>query len=106
MVTVEFRHTNNGGHWWLSEDDWADLADAGWTVSRDTNTAKIHAGDVEAAIAHWAETLPHFNPEDRGCECCSEPFIFTVINEWDDEPWSSDYDELSYQSYSLGWGDF
>ena len=105
MVTVEFTHTNNGGYWWLNDLDWSNLELAGWRITGDT-TATYSGETFEEALSVWQRVLPDLDPNDVGCECCSRPFIFTVINEWDDEPWSSDYDELSYQSYSLGWGDF
>lgn len=31
-VKVEYRTNNSGGSWWLSDDDWKALEDAGWEV--------------------------------------------------------------------------
>lgn len=29
---VEYRHNNSGGSWWLKDEDWKSLEDAGWWV--------------------------------------------------------------------------
>lgn len=79
MVKVEFEHNNSGGFWWLGENDWAALADAGWVV--EGRRATILAASVDAAKAQWAATLPHFNPDDEGCSCCGEPFRFELWEE-------------------------
>lgn len=80
MVKVQFDHNNSGGFWWLNADDWAALADAGWVV--EGHSATILAGSVDAAKAQWAATLPHFDPDDKGCECCGQPFLF---EEWEED---------------------
>jgi hypothetical protein len=81
-MLVCFEHTNNGGYWWLNGDDWAALASSGWEVSRDMNRAWLQTDSVESAVAAWSHTLPHLDPNDEGCECCSAPFRF----EKEDEP--------------------
>lgn len=32
MVKVEYSSNNSGGHWWLSDEDWLALEQAGWVV--------------------------------------------------------------------------
>lgn len=92
MVTVEFTHTNNGGYYWLKDSDWDALENAGWTVvNRKLGNgygfprATIVAESVAAATALWAETLPHFDPNDEGCTCCSSPFRFEVLEDETEE---------------------
>lgn len=79
MIKVEFTESNSGGWFRMGADDWATLADAGWVV--DGRSATILAGSVDAAKAQWAATLPHFDPDDDGCDCCGQPFRF---DEWED----------------------
>jgi len=90
-MLVCFEHTNNGGYYWLSDNDWDALAEAGWLVRRDIQRAWITAGSVEAAKRFWSETLTHFDPNDDGCECCSAPFRFDEEDEpgwWNHSVWS------------------
>lgn len=32
MITVEYSSNNSGGSWWLKDEDWEALAEAGWNV--------------------------------------------------------------------------
>lgn len=32
MYRVIYTSNNSGGHWWLEDEDWIALADAGWSV--------------------------------------------------------------------------
>jgi len=32
MIEVEYRANNSGGNWWLDDEDWMALEDAGWHV--------------------------------------------------------------------------
>ena len=34
MILVNYSSNNSGGSWWLSDDDWVALYDAGWQLKR------------------------------------------------------------------------
>jgi hypothetical protein len=79
-MTVLFRENNSGGYWRLTDEQWAALAKAGWTVearssSGGNRVATVKARSVDAARVKWEKVVGR-NPHDRGCECCGWPFNF------------------------------
>lgn len=109
MIKIEFSHSNNGGYFWLTDSDWDALQKAGWEVFPTREYfpvyrrphATILANDVEHAKALWAAALPHFDPNDEGCTCCSAPFTFEVAEYEDDEDLEDEepYDFNMYGDY-------
>ena len=51
------------------------------------NRAWLQTDSVESAVAAWSQTLPHLDPNDEGCDCCSAPFRF---DEEDEPGWWKD----------------
>lgn len=91
MQCIEYSSNNSGGSWWLTEDDWLNLENAGWEVDwvKDINYYKgqttflgstaMHARryglSEEQAIAEF-ERVTDQNAEDPGCSCCGQPHLF------------------------------
>lgn len=93
---VSYSSNNSGGDWWLTDDDWLCLEDAGWEVQwvKDSDT---HRGDrfisalamsaskefeaesqsdaVEAAEVDF-EVITGQSPFETGCQCCGPPHNF------------------------------
>lgn len=98
-MIVEYSSNNSGGDWWLSDDDWRNLEEAGWAVewvkddeangrrsfSRADETgrwlgalatdATIEAESVEEAIEKWRAVVGQ-DPDVEGCPCCGQPHSF------------------------------
>lgn len=101
-MNVEYTSNNSGGHWWLTDEDWAALEKDGWHVEwvkddefyreysevRETGrwlgalarSASKDARSLKIAIAEW-EFLTEQSASDRGCSCCGEPHNFTAVDE-------------------------
>lgn len=104
MPYVEYHANNSGGSWWMSDDDWKALADAGWEVewaeagdpysqpdakgvprylgARATR-AKFYLdfnattkSGLRQAIASF-NSVTSCNASDLGCSCCGTPHSFT-----------------------------
>lgn len=92
-MKITYESNNSGGHWWLTDDDWISLANAGWDVAwfKDSDTydtdkdgkwlgalasrASKDFPDREAAIHEW-EMITGAFPYDQGCPCCGDPHGF------------------------------
>ena len=96
MGTLEYDSNNSGGSWWLSDENWFDLEEAGWKVNwkkdeldplfrhsiRDgrwlgalaTSASKEFNSEREG-IAEW-ERITGQSERDNGCECCGPPHRF------------------------------
>ena len=99
-MKVEYSSNNSGGSWWLSDDDWKSLENAGW----DVNWAKDWDGEAAGgqmvdedgrymgALAHdatlecdsMADAIRSFeastgqSASDEGCNCCAPPHSFST----------------------------
>jgi hypothetical protein len=102
-VRVTYNSNNSGGSWWLTDDDWHALEDAGWEVDwyanqdRDwfaadedgrwlgalASSASVEADSIDAAVADW-ERITRKSPRSRGCSCCGVPHNFhdDQYNHW------------------------
>ncbi len=90
-MKVEYSSNNSGGSWWLSDEDWKALEEAGWVVEWRKNseyadadgrwlgalaTSAIREGlSLGDAIAEW-ESVTGENSADLGCSCCGPPHSF------------------------------
>ena len=90
---LTYSANNSGGNWWLNDDDWRHLEDAGWQVEWVRNqTSPLRAGErflgalatearktfdtPEEGVAEWAE-ITKANPAALGCySCCGPPHSF------------------------------
>ena len=92
MSKVEYDSNNSGGNWWLTDDDWKALEQAGWVVAwikdNDSYTGDSFLGALATsatreglskadAIAEW-ESITGENADDCGCACCGQPHYFSV----------------------------
>lgn len=88
MGYIEYSSNNSGGDWWLTDQDWTNLEEAGWEVQwkKDeagqrrwlgalATSAKRHGLTREEAIAEW-EQITGQNAYDEGCPCCGQPHEF------------------------------
>ena len=99
---VEYNSNNSGGSWWLKDEDWYKLEEAGWEVEwRKTGrflgalakrAAKIIETDKEPSdimknILEEFEKLTNQNVCEEGCNCCGPPHSFTLykVGEEEDE---------------------
>lgn len=99
MSTIRYSSNNSGGDWWLSDEDWHALENAGWKVNwvKDetiygsstrssgrwlgalATTATRTGLSKERAIAEW-EGLTGARSYDEGCNCCGRPHEFTEVD--------------------------
>jgi hypothetical protein len=109
---VEYSANNSGGRWWLTDQNWLALEQAGWKVRwyRDDEDGIYKTGEdgrwlgalashaerrgltLGAAIREW-EQVTGQNSSALGCSCCGTPHSFTRYNaqgEWADS-YSPDY---------------
>ena len=106
MGQIEYSTNNSGGSWWLTDEDWYALEEAGWTVQwekdikdklfKDSSNpdrwlgalatkATFPGDDFEEAVRSFENaTGQHAN--DQGCDCCGQPHSFTRID--DNGNWS------------------
>jgi hypothetical protein len=94
-VPIKYTSNNSGGDWWLSDDDWRNLADAGWRVEwiKDDPYWQENGGVGDrwlGALARsairdglsMAEAIAEFervtgqDANAEGCHCCGEPHYF------------------------------
>ncbi len=96
---VEYDSNNSGGRWWLKDQDWLALKQAGWKVRwyRDqeyyssertedgrwlgalASRAERHGLTLGEAIREW-EQVTGQNSSALGCSCCGTPHNFTRYN--------------------------
>jgi hypothetical protein len=96
-MLVKYATNNSGGDWWISDDGWRALADAGWDVEwfadKDDDPHGLHLRDGRflGALANYAsKDFP--TPKDAieefqrvtgcdasadGCSCCGPPHAFS-----------------------------
>ena len=95
LKTIEYSSNNSGGRWWLKDEDWKKLEEAGWTIGwcasknakifetgKDgrwlgtlATSATIQAESIAVARALWEHTLCYTSTEE-GCPCCGNPHNF------------------------------
>lgn len=98
---VEYDSNNSGGSWWLSDEDWKALEEAGWDVdwvANDEYRQEYSPGGtrwldalatraskiVQAPSDDYAETLAitefeyitKERADEQGCPCCGPPHCF------------------------------
>lgn len=98
-VTVEYSSNNSGGYWWLTDEDWAYLEKAGWSVDwcsarqgvfrADSDgrwlgalatSATKDVDDPQDAVDEWSRITGQ-DPSDEGCNCCGQPHNFSFRDE-------------------------
>ncbi len=102
MISVEYSSNNSGGSFWLSDDNWLALYDAGWELrdnkdyswgvdpramkdedryfgSEITTSARKDFDSMREAVEEW-ESLTGGNVADEGCNCCGPPHYFTGMD--------------------------
>jgi hypothetical protein len=103
---LEYDSNNSGGDWWLKDQDWYNLENAGWTVhwhlrdkeyddreplERRTNNGHLWLGGLaseaakkfdsrEQGIEEWERITEQYHAAE-GCNCCGNPHNF----DWTDE---------------------
>lgn len=103
---IEYSANNSGGSWWLTDEDWKILEEAGWEViwlkddehfssKVDENgrwlgtkalRAKRYGVPIGVAEAEFA-ALTGQSPYDEGCSCCGQPHNFYAYNENGEMVW-------------------
>ena len=81
-MKVEYSSNNSGGDWWLSDEDWKNLEQAGWVVNWRERflgaiaTSATREGLTEdEAIAEF-ERVTGEDAFANGCPCCGNPHNF------------------------------
>ncbi len=87
--TVKYDSNNSGGDWWLTDEDWKNLEEAGWTVNWKERRwldalATSASKEFEAESEDDAITAAEFNftgitgqsTYEQGCDCCGPPHNF------------------------------
>ena len=75
-MTVQFDENNSGGAWWLNEEQYEALVEAGWVRSGyNKRTATKKFDSLEEGIKEWEE-LTGENSNNVGCKCCGRPYQF------------------------------
>lgn len=85
-MKVKYSANNSGGHWWLSDEQWKDLEDAGWVVNWTegrflgalATSATRECMSEKVAIAEW-ETITGEDSNEQGCSCCGRPHNFYAV---------------------------
>jgi len=100
MIRVEYESNNSGGSWWLTDDDWRALEEAGWDVAWFATQegryfqpgddgrwlgalARSASKEVERpqdAIDEWSRITGQ-SPSEEGCNCCGPPHSFSYRDE-------------------------
>ena len=86
-MIVEYSSNNSGGDWWLTDDDWKKLEQAGWIVQwreeRFLGALAMYATyqckSREEAVESFAQTTGK-DPYAEGCWCCGPPHEFMVLS--------------------------
>lgn len=100
---VEYSSNNSGGSWWLEDEDWKALEEAGWDVAWYADRKDFFGGDYEGgrflgglaaeasivveadsvydaekkAVGMW-ESVTGMDYEDEGCSCCGPPHYISA----------------------------
>lgn len=103
-MIVKYTSNNSGGSWWLTDDDWKKLEEAGWYVywggwNEDYTDRKCNSAE-EAEEHRWLgclakeatkefngllsihqakkefEEITNCNVDLEGCPCCGQPHYF------------------------------
>ena len=78
-MIVEYDSNNSGGNFWLSKDDWKNLTEVGWKITRHFGSfptcAEKEFNSIEEAKEEFEE-LTGQDCEATGCECCGQPHNF------------------------------
>lgn len=84
-MLVRYSSNNSGGQWWLTDDDWNKLQQAGWSVNwREERFLGAIATDATYQCESIEEARQSFavatgeNPDAEGCDCCGPPHGFWV----------------------------
>ena len=109
MIKVEYDSNNSGGNWWLTDEDWYALENAGWTVRwrrNETNSlggadkdgrwlgalateASKEFNSMREGVEEWERITGGYAAEE-GCNCCGQPHNFsgndTVTGEYVNGP--------------------
>jgi hypothetical protein len=109
-MIIKYSSNNSGGGWWLHDEDWKKLEDAGWNVdwvNKDSFLSQKVKGKDEyrwlGALAKEAEkefdsvkdailefeTITGKSTMEEGCNCCGPPHTFT----WEDKDGNFSYAE-------------
>lgn len=105
---VELSENNSGGGWWLSDEDWRNLAKAGWVVDWAENRAKSadswmrssveldehgvwrymgalaseakrYGVSLRVAVAEFRDITGQ-DPDEEGCSCCGQPHYLSAYD--------------------------
>jgi len=116
MNRIEYNSNNSGGDWWLTDQNWKDLAAAGWDVdwvadeTNDLIRSSAKDGRWLGALATSAsrkgvslrmaieefERVTGQNSSALGCSCCGVPHNFTEYDE--NDKWIDSY-SASFPEY-------
>jgi hypothetical protein len=118
--TLEYTSNNSGGSWWLKDEDWKALEEAGWKVdwikdqppgslfgraSEDgrwlgalAKEASKRFENQEAGVLEWSNITGQ-SPFDQGCNCCGRPHDFV----WRADDGTSKYMDVEYGPISASW---
>lgn len=81
MEEITYESNNSGGSWWLTDQDWKKLEEAGWEVEwKDWLGAKATRAtreglSMEEAISEF-ERITGEDANAKGCDCCGRPHQF------------------------------
>jgi len=117
MGLLEYNANNSGGSWWLSDEDWKALEEAGWNVEwrkdmKDGILSTSEDGRWLGALATAAskefkdagEGIEEFErvakqcASDGGCPCCGPPHSFSFT----DDEGNHHYHSVDYVA-EAGW---
>jgi hypothetical protein len=115
VMKVEYSSNNSGGDWWLTDEDWLKLEEAGWVVDwvKNQEPGLFHKKGEErwlGALAKRAsievpnliDALRSFEKvtgqrvSDEGCNCCGAPHSFNWRDEKGNYQYVSGEDCLQY----------
>ena len=97
-MKVEYDSNNSGGDWWLTDQDWLALEQAGWKVRWFRERREFSVGEdskwlgaladaatrtglsLKEAVSEW-ERITGKCSTDAGCQCCGPPHRFTLYDD-------------------------
>jgi hypothetical protein len=82
-MKITYESNNSGGVWWLKDEDWNALHDAGWEVEWEkrrwlgavAKTASKEFASIDDAIKEF-ESITGQDANSKGCDCCGRPHEF------------------------------
>jgi len=108
-MLVTYSSNNSGGRWWLTDEDWVALENAGWAVEWYCQYQPLGGDDpsgeflgalasyaskefnsLREAVAEW-EDVTGKDSSSLGCSCCRTPHNFSSD--------TGEYYTPSYPSY-------